>query len=184
MMSFLSLIRAVVADYSPVQINPPGTITAGPATLPILIDNVLRFGLYAIGVIGVVMMTYSGFMYVISVGKPEKTKLALNSIIYTAVGFGIAIVARSLVEFFVSQTGLSTTTSLADIITNGLGLFMWVIGVAGVIVIVISGLLYVVSGGDPGKTKTAKDAILYAAVGLGVAIIGGTVIQFVARIFG
>lgn len=175
-------------------ITPPGLITGGPSTPAALIDNVLRFGMYAIGVIGVVMMVYSGFLYVISVGRPERTKQALNSIIYTAVGFAIAILARSFVEFFAGNSNLNICQSgnniaqvckgVPALISDGISTFLWVIGIAAVIVMIVSGLMYVTSAGDPGRSKSAKDAILYAAVGLAVAILGGGIIQFVGRIFG
>lgn len=192
LLSFLSpVIQAVdPTPYTPIVVNPPGIAASGPTSLAALIDNVLRFAMYAIGVLGVVMISYSAFLYVISVGKPDKIKQALNSIIYTAIGFGIAILARSLVEFFagsgvlnVCTVGTNTSNICKDVptlITDGLATFMWVIGVSAVIVIIVSGLLYVTSAGDPGKTKTAKDAIMYAAIGLGIAVIGGSIIQFVA----
>ena len=152
-------------------INPPGILLKGPATLNEVVNFVFTFLMYAVGVIGVVMMVYSGFMYVISVGRPEKTKLALQSIIYTAVGFGVAIMARSIVELIYPK--VVGQRELAPVITESLSLFMWVIGIAAVIVIIVAAILYVISAGDPGRTKTAKDAIIYATVGLGVAVIGG-----------
>ena len=41
-----------------------------------------------------------------------------------------------------------------------------VTGVAAVIVIIVSGLRYILSNGESGKVTEAKDAILYALVGL------------------
>lgn len=56
--------------------------------------------------------------------------------------------------------------------------YFWA-GVIAVIIIVIGGLLYVTSTGEPAKTKRAKDTILYAVVGLFVVIFAFVITQFV-----
>jgi uncharacterized membrane protein (DUF373 family) len=57
--------------------------------------------------------------------------------------------------------------------------------VIAVIVIVIAGFTYVMSMGDPQKTAKAKDTILYALIGLAVAIFANVIISFVlGKIFG
>lgn len=148
----------------------------GLASLPLMVDRLFTWLMWAVGVIGVTMIVYSGFQYVISVGNPQKTKMALQSIIYTAVGFGIAILARSIVAFFLPV--VRDKFSIGDIVTSGLNLFLWAIGIASVIMVIVAGMLYVFSSGDPSKTKTAKDAIMYAMVGMVVALMGGAGIQF------
>jgi hypothetical protein len=55
------------------------------------------------------------------------------------------------------------------------------IALVSVLIIVIAGFTYVLSGGDPQKTNRAKDAILYAVIGLVVAILGYTIVAFVAN---
>lgn len=54
-----------------------------------------------------------------------------------------------------------------------------VAAVVAVLIIVIAGFTYVLSGGDPQKTNRAKDAILYAVIGLVVAILGYTIVTLV-----
>ena len=56
---------------------------------------------------------------------------------------------------------------------------LFVVGVVAVVVIIIGGILYVTSTGDPGKTKRAKDTILYAVIGLVVAIMAYAIVAFV-----
>lgn len=48
-----------------------------------------------------------------------------------------------------------------------------------VLIIAIAGLNYVLSAGDPQKTAKAKDAILYAVIGLAVSIFGYVIVAFV-----
>jgi len=44
-----------------------------------------------------------------------------------------------------------------------------IVGVASIIVIIIGGFKYVISGGDSNQTKSAKDTVLYAVIGLVIA---------------
>lgn len=64
-------------------------------------------------------------------------------------------------------------------IKNITNVILFLLGAVAVIVIIIGGLMYVVSAGDPGKAKTAKDTILYAVIGLVVALFAGAIVNFV-----
>lgn len=68
-------------------------------------------------------------------------------------------------------------------ITNITNILMFILGTIAVIVIIIGGIMYVVSVGDPGKAKTAKDTILYAVIGLIVALAAGAIVNFVVNRF-
>ena len=45
-------------------------------------------------------------------------------------------------------------------------LALWVAGIIAVIVVIIAGINYSLSSGDPAKTASAKNAILYSVIGL------------------
>ncbi|CAN5658005.1 hypothetical protein BH23PAT2_BH23PAT2_06030 [soil metagenome] len=64
-------------------------------------------------------------------------------------------------------------------IQNAIGLFFILAGVIAVIMVFIGGFQYVISLGDPQKTKKAKDTILYAVIGLVVSIMGSVIVNFV-----
>jgi len=74
--------------------------------------------------------------------------------------------------------------------TNGqievlLQLVFTIAGVVAVIVIIIAGISYILSAGDPQKTAKAKNTILYALIGLVVAILANVIVSFViGRVFG
>jgi hypothetical protein len=53
------------------------------------------------------------------------------------------------------------------------------IGGVAIIVIIIGGILYAISNGDAGKAKTAKNTILYAVVGLVVAMSASAIVTLV-----
>ena len=54
------------------------------------------------------------------------------------------------------------------------------LGGISVIIIVWAGMKYTLSGGDPTKTKEAKDQIMYAAIGLAVAVGASSIVTLVS----
>ncbi len=73
-------------------------------------------------------------------------------------------------------TNLFGSTGIFNTITNTL---LFILGAISVIMIVIGGLRYVVSGGDSSAVTAAKNTILYAIVGVIVAILAYAVVNFV-----
>ena len=57
-------------------------------------------------------------------------------------------------------------------------IFAWV-GIIAVIVIIIGGVFYIVSQGDPAKVARAKATILYAVIGLLVVLLSFAIVNFV-----
>lgn len=55
---------------------------------------------------------------------------------------------------------------------------LMVLGIVAVIVIIISGFRYVISNGDESGVKQGKDAILYAVIGLIVAMLAFVIVNF------
>ncbi|PID32354.1 hypothetical protein CR970_01125 [Candidatus Saccharibacteria bacterium] len=58
-------------------------------------------------------------------------------------------------------------------------LLSYIAGVASVIMIIVAGLRYITSNGDPSGIKGAKDAIVYAIVGLIVVVISQSIVRLV-----
>lgn len=71
-------------------------------------------------------------------------------------------------------------TGIFSQITNVL---LFIIGAVAVIMLIIGGLKYVISGGDATKVQSAKNTILYALVGVVVAILAYAVVNFVISSF-
>lgn len=65
-------------------------------------------------------------------------------------------------------------------ITN---ILLYVVGAIAVIMIVVGGLRYVISGGNQTQITAAKNTILYAVVGLIIAILAYAIINFVLGTF-
>ncbi len=60
----------------------------------------------------------------------------------------------------------------AAIIPRLINLMLFIVGILDVIMLIWGGIRYVISGGAADKVKDAKNTILYAIVGLIVAILG------------
>lgn len=54
----------------------------------------------------------------------------------------------------------------------------------GVVMVLVSGILYLVSAGDPGKMGTAKKALIYAIAGIVIGIIANVLVNEVLKIIG
>lgn len=56
---------------------------------------------------------------------------------------------------------------------------IFIVGAVSVVMVVIGGLRYTLSGGDSAGIKSAKETILYALIGLVVAILSYAIVRFV-----
>jgi len=73
----------------------------------------------------------------------------------------------------------TTNEKVNSTITWVINLFSIIVGVAAVIMIIIGGLRYVISGGDSGNVSSAKNTILYAIIGLVIVALAQFVVKFV-----
>lgn len=73
---------------------------------------------------------------------------------------------------------------LEDSIKTIVNLLLFILGAIAVIMIIIGGIRYTTSNGDASNTKAAKDTILYAVIGLVVAIMAYAIVNFVLGAFG
>lgn len=64
-------------------------------------------------------------------------------------------------------------------IKNLVRILLWAIGIISVIMIIIGGIRYVMSQGDTSNVQQAKNTILYAVIGLVVALLSYTIVDFV-----
>ncbi len=81
-----------------------------------------------------------------------------------------------------SNTQVDCTTAgsgLSNIVTQVLNIFSWVVGIVAVIMIIIAGFRYIVSGGEEAGVRGAKNAIIFAIVGLVIVAIAQIIVQFV-----
>ncbi len=73
----------------------------------------------------------------------------------------------------------SNNEDAANLVQNIISVLLWLIGAVAVIMLIVGGFRYVTSNGSADQIKAAKNTILYAAVGLAVAILGQAIVIFV-----
>ena len=64
-------------------------------------------------------------------------------------------------------------------ITKVTKLIGFISGVAAVILITVGGMMYIISGGDASKVASAKNTVIYAAVGLVIVVSAQSIIIFI-----
>lgn len=77
------------------------------------------------------------------------------------------------------NSGTVATEKVNSTIATVINIFSLVVGVVSVIMIIIGGLRYIISGGDSGNVQSAKNTILYAIIGLVVVALSQFIVQFV-----
>lgn len=78
------------------------------------------------------------------------------------------------------STNLFGNNGVFKTITNVL---LYIIGAIAVIMLIIGGIRYITSGGDSTQVTNAKNTILYAVVGIVIAILAYAVVNFVIGSF-
>lgn len=80
--------------------------------------------------------------------------------------------------------GTSCINSFGELIAAVSRYILGFISVLAVIVFIWAGILFVVSRGDPGKIKEAQHMVLYAVIGIGIAVAGEGLIRVVQAVIG
>jgi cytochrome bd-type quinol oxidase subunit 2 len=73
----------------------------------------------------------------------------------------------------------TSNEQISSTINNVINLFSLVVGAVSVIMIIYGGFKYITSGGSDDGTKSAKNTILYALVGLVIVLLAQTIVKFV-----
>ena len=80
--------------------------------------------------------------------------------------------------------GLSTIDSADEIVNKVIDLVAAIIASIAVLMIVVSGIMYITSGGDSTKTETAKKMLTYSVAGLAVALLAYVIVIIVGNVVG
>ena len=91
--------------------------------------------------------------------------------------------AKTQIQRGLKAAGGDTEDTSSTLITKVINVMLFIIGVLSVIMIVYGGILYVISAGDSGRVSKAKNTIMYAIVGLVVALLAYAIVNFVITRF-
>ena len=82
----------------------------------------------------------------------------------------------------VSQAGNDNSlTGPNGALATATNIITFIVGVAALIVIIVSGLQFILATGDPSRIANARNALIYALVGIGVAIFAQVIVRFVVN---
>jgi hypothetical protein len=73
--------------------------------------------------------------------------------------------------------------NLGNVIEQVTNVLLFIIGAVSVIMIIIGGIKYTISNGDSSQITSAKNTILYAVIGLVVALLAYAIVNFVLDSF-
>lgn len=126
----------------------------------------------------------AAFLYVTAGGNPEKVARAHKAISWAAIGVIIILMSRFLQDVVIGVTGQTGAQDLEDFLTqvgNGLGTI--VVGLT-VIFVMYSAYLFMTGGDNEEKITTAKKALIYALVGVGIAFVAFAIPPVIRQIVG
>jgi len=79
------------------------------------------------------------------------------------------------------KDGVGDANSLVKDVVN---IILWIVGILSVIMLVWGGIKYTTSAGDTNKVTSAKNTIIYAVIGLIIAILAYAIVNFVIEKIG
>jgi len=118
------------------------------------------------GVIASCMLAIMFFMPIVMVGAQSNSD---------AVCDGLALTGGKCGQEVAGQPGVANTIK---VVINILSL---IVGVVAVIMIIIGGFKYIISGGDSNSISSAKNTILYAIIGLVIVALAQVIVKFVLQ---
>lgn len=135
---------------------------------------------------------YGGYQYIVSSGDPAKVTSGKKTLVHAFIGLAIVMSANVIMNAiriallgsggsFAADCTSTTCVDPNDMVT---GAVQWIIGVAGIIAaifVVYGGISYIMSNGDPGKIQKAKNAILYASIGLIIVALAEVITAFISN---
>lgn len=88
-------------------------------------------------------------------------------------------VCGSLTEAGESCAGSQST--IQKVIGFALNMLSWIAGIIAVIMLIISGVKFMTSGGDPQSISSARRGVIYALIGIVVVILSQSIVRLVVN---
>ena len=80
-----------------------------------------------------------------------------------------------------NELNIPKSTPDSDAVSNALSIMFGVLGAVCFLIIVVAGMRYSLSRGNAESVSKSKNTIIYAAVGLVVAMMAWAIVRFVVR---
>lgn len=111
------------------------------------------------------------------------TLAALLDIVFAPISLAVNLTIKDGADAARGVDQATTLFGATGIFTTISNVMLFIVGAISVIMVIIGGLRYVISGGNTSNVTAAKNTILYAVVGLIIAIMAYAIINFVISSF-
>ncbi len=73
----------------------------------------------------------------------------------------------------------SGAVTVRNTIGSIISILSYIVGIAAVVMVIIGGFKYITSNGDSSNISSAKNTIIYALIGLAIAVLAQAIVAFV-----
>lgn len=130
-------------------------------------------------------------MYILSAGNDGRMKVAKNIVLAALIGLAIVIAAPAFLKEISVLLGWDsapaieggTQLTLTEIASNVLKFLLSIIGILALIMMIVSGIMYLSSGGNEARVKQAKSMFVASLIGITLAMGSLVLVSAVARFF-
>ena len=77
------------------------------------------------------------------------------------------------------ELDIPTTEASPDNLKRVINILVYVAGALSVVFIIVGGIMFITSAGNPEQTKRARNTLLYAVVGLLISIVAFALVNFI-----
>lgn len=142
-----------------------------------IVLNIVTLVLQVVGYVAVGFVIWGGYLYMLARGDASKVasgkKTITNALIGLVICMTASLISGAIVD--VASGAAADSNFFASIFNTA---FLWA-GIVCAIIIVIGGISYVTSTGDPQKVAKAKNTIMYAAIGLAITLLAAAIVNLV-----
>ena len=164
-----------------------------------LIQRVIN-GLIILSVpIASILIIYSGILYMTSAGT-DRIKKATSALVWTIAGFGLLLISSGIIDAVKNILGVTTdkgTGATPPIVLGGPKTFQDILNIfidlankfftfaiiIASVMIIVSGISFMTARDDATKAATSRKMLIYAIIGVVVAITSTFIIQVVKNYF-
>ncbi len=150
------------------------------AMIWLIVLNLVTMVLQVAGYVCVGFVVWGGYQYMLSRGDAGKVasrkKTITNALVGIALCMTASLISGAIVDI-TSGAAANDATFVASLFNTA---FLWA-GIVCAIVIVMGGIAYVTSTGEPQKVSTAKNTIMNAAIGLIITLLAAAIVNLVVN---
>ncbi len=157
-----------------------------------IVLNAIEMALVVAAYLAIFFVIYGGFQFITGGASSDTVAKARNTILNAVIGLIISLGAIAITNYIFGifagsagdatiggkGTGIQQLTG-EQLLNSVLNIVYFIIGTVSVIVVIISGLMYTISSGDSGRVSRAKNMLVFAIVGLIIAISAYAITNFI-----